>query len=62
MRFDTYRYCAPSALLCQVIRRMIKHDGIIIVVSDGTADEEGGAAAAVENEQKMLKLHPSYEP
>lgn len=42
--------------ISQVIRRMIKHDGIVIVV------EEAEAAADVSNEQKLLRLHPSYEP
>ena len=50
----------------QVIRRMIKHDGIIIVVGDSAAESsESQAAAAVGNagnETKLLRIHPSYEP
>jgi hypothetical protein len=36
----------------QVIRRMVKHDGILIRV-----DEDPSHAS-----QKLLRLHPSYDP
>lgn len=50
---DGETFEAKRKLVSQVIRRMVKHEGAVIEVSSG----EG----AVSTEDKMLKLHPSYE-
>lgn len=52
---DEESFETKKKLVSQVIRRMVKHEGAIIEVS---AASEG---AVVSTEDKMLKLHPSYE-
>ncbi len=73
----------------QVIRRMVKHDGVIMVVGSSPGSNSSSTTAATtidarladvgsgdgvsvvvgkqqkkqrENEDKLLKLHPSYDP
>ena len=43
-------------VLLQVIKRMVKHDGVVIIVS-GYLEEN-----TLLNEKKQIKLHPSYVP
>lgn len=43
-------------LVNKVIGRMIKHDGIIIVVNEFNED-----GSKVPQEQRILKVHPSYQ-
>lgn len=54
---DAESFETKKKLVSQVIRRMVKHENAIIEVSGGGVDGEG----VVATEDKMLKLHPSYE-
>lgn len=52
-------YQARRKVLSQIIRRLVKHDGSIVVLegSSGSGKEKEGSKTP--NEEKYLKLHPS---
>ena len=60
---DEESFETKKKLVSQVIRRMVKHEGAIIEVSGGESEggADGGQGMGVATEDKMLKLHPSYD-
>ena len=55
---DEESFESKKKLVSQVIRRMVKHEGAIIEVNQ--VDEQN-QEVRVSTEDKMLKLHPSYD-
>ena len=47
---DTEKLDSMKKMVGQVIRRMVKHEGTIIVMEDSD-----------ESDMKRIKLHPSYQ-